>query len=84
MPVLYAVGAASSIITAIYAGIVGLKCYGFGGYSLTNILLYMGPDRDTANFVKALIGVVIMAVVTFVGVWVTKWDDSVYTDEEDA
>ena len=84
MPVLYGVFFASAFITSIYAGIVGLKCYGFGGYSLTNILLYMGPDHDTANFIKALIGVVIMAVITFVGVWVTKWDDSGYTDEEDA
>lgn len=84
MPVLYGVFFASALITSIYAGIVGLKCYGFGGYSLTNILLYMGPNQDTANFVKALIGVVIMAVITFVGVWVTKWDDSGYTDEEDA
>jgi PTS system beta-glucosides-specific IIC component len=44
----------------------------------------MGPNHDTANFIKALIGVAIMAVVTFVGVWATKWDDSGYTDEEDA
>ncbi|MBQ8995928.1 MAG: PTS transporter subunit EIIC [Oscillospiraceae bacterium] len=83
MPQLYWVGAITSLITSIYTGIVGLKCYGFGGYSLTNILLYMGTQQDTANFVKALIGVVIMAVCSFVGVFITKFDDSVYTDDED-
>ncbi len=83
MPQLYWVNAASALITSIYAGLVHLKCYGFGGYSLTNILLYMGAGQDKDNFVKALIGVAIMAVVTFVGVFVTKFDDSVYTDEED-
>ncbi|MBQ6333692.1 MAG: PTS transporter subunit EIIC [Erysipelotrichaceae bacterium] len=82
MPQLYWVNAASAIITSIYAGIVHLKCYGFGGYSLTNILLYMGTVQDTGNFTKALIGVAIMAVVSFIGVFVTKWDDSSYTDDE--
>ncbi|MBQ6452581.1 MAG: PTS transporter subunit EIIC, partial [Solobacterium sp.] len=83
MPQLYWVGAITSMITSIYAGIVHLKCYGFGGYSLTNILLYMGTVQDTGNFTKALIGVALMAVCAFVGVFITKWDDSSYTDDED-
>lgn len=82
MPIIYACSVATSIITSIYAGIVHLKCYGFGGYSLTNILLYLGPDNDTSNFIKALIGIGIMFVCSFVFVFLAKWDDSVY-DEED-
>ena len=83
MPSLYGVFAASSLITGIYAGIVHLKCYGFGGYALTNILLFLGPNGDTPNFIKALIGVGIMAVVTFIGVNLVKWDDSIYSDEDE-
>lgn len=83
MPIIYACSTATSIITSIYAGIVHLKCYGFGGYSLTNILLYLGPDNDTSNFIKALIGVGIMFVCSFVFVFLAKWDDSVYDDEDD-
>lgn len=85
MPKIFFCGAATSIITALYAGIVHLKCYGFGGYSVTNILLYLGENGDTQNFIKALIGVGIMAVLSFVLVFITKWDDSVYNngDEQD-
>lgn len=83
MPKIFFCGAVTSIITALYAGIVHLKCYGFGGYSITNILLYLGENGDTQNFIKALIGVGIMAVLSFVLVFVTKWDDSVYGDEEE-
>jgi len=83
MPKIYLCGAITSLITSVYCGIVGLKCYGFGGYSLTNILLYMGSNRDMANFTKALIGVAIMAVLSFATVWFTKWDDSAYVDEEE-
>lgn len=83
MPIIYACSTATSIITSIYAGIVHLKCYGFGGYSLTNILLYLGPDNDTSNFIKALIGVGIMFICSFVFVFLAKWDDSVYDDEDD-
>lgn len=71
-----------AIATALLAGIMQLKCYAFGGYSLTNILLYMGPDRDMANFTNALILVAFMAVASFVLTWVIGFDDSIY-DEED-
>lgn len=83
MPKIFFCGVITSVVTALYAGIVQLKCYGFGGYSITNILLYLGENGDTTNFVKALIGVGIMAILSFVLVFVTKWDDSVYKDEED-
>lgn len=81
MPVIFLCSTVTSIITAIYAGLVGLKCYGFGGYSLTNILLYMGPNADTQNFIKALIGVAIMAICSFVFVFIAKWDDRIYDEE---
>lgn len=83
MPKIFFCGAVTSIITALYAGIVHLKCYGFGGYSVTNILLYLGENGDTQNFIKALIGVGIMAVLSFVLVFITKWDDSVYGESEE-
>ena len=81
MPKIYLCSVITSLITALYAGIVGLKCYGFGGYSLTNILLYLGTDKDTHNFMLALIGVGIMAVSSFVLVFLTKWDDSNFEEE---
>lgn len=83
MPRIFFISALVSIVTGIYAGLVNLKSYGFGGYSLTNILLYLGPNNDVANFVKALIGVGIMAVVSFVMVFLVKWDDSEYEDIAD-
>ena len=82
MPKVYFCSIATSLITGLYAGIVHLKCFGFGGYSLTNILLYLGENGDTTNFIKALIGVGIMAVCSFVFVFMTKWDDSVYNEED--
>lgn len=84
MPKVYFCSIATSLITGLYAGFVHLKCYGFGGYSLTNILLYLGENGDTANFIKALIGVGIMAVCSFVFVFLTKWDDSVYNEDDES
>ena len=71
-----------AISTALLAGIMQLKCYAFGGYSLTNILLYMGPERDMGNFTNALILVAFMAVASFVLTYLIGFDDSIY-DEED-
>jgi len=83
MPKIWLISVTTSLTTALYTGIVGLKCYGFGGYSLTNILLYLGAGNDTANFTKALIGVGLIAALSFILVFTIKWDDSVYdTDEE--
>ena len=45
-------------------------------------LTLSGENGDTTNFIKALIGVGIMAVCSFVFVFMTKWDDSVYNEEE--
>lgn len=74
----------TAFTTGILTGILHLKCYAFGGYSLTNILLYLGPNSDMANFRNAIILVVYMAVMSFITVNVIGFDDSVYDDEEEA
>lgn len=83
MPKIFFASTATSLITAFVAGLMNLKCYGFGGYSITNILLYLGTGNDTANFTNALICVAIMAVCSFVFVWLIKFDDTIYNDESD-
>ena len=62
----------------LIAGFFRLKSYGFGAYSLTNVLLFLGVDKDYSNFIRALILLAIMAVLSFIGVFMTKYDDSVY------
>ncbi|MDE6108138.1 MAG: PTS transporter subunit EIIC [Oscillospiraceae bacterium] len=74
----------TAFTTGILTGILHLKCYAFGGYSLTNILLYLGPNSDVTNFRNAIILVVYMAVMSFITVNLIGFDDSVYDDEEDA
>lgn len=74
----------TAFTTGILTGILHLKCYAFGGYSLTNILLYLGPNSDVANFRNAIILVVYMAVMSFITVNVIGFDDSVFDDEEAA
>ena len=73
----------TALSTGILAGILGLKCYAFGGYSLTNILLYLGPNLDHANFRNAIILVVFMAVMSFVTVNFFGFDDSAYDKASD-
>ncbi len=82
MPKIYAVSMTTSLTAGLVSGIFGLKSYGFGAYSLTNILLFLGPDKDVSNFIHALIVLAIMAVMAFVGVFVTKWDDSIYGEDD--
>ncbi len=74
----------TAFTTGILAGLLHLKCYAFGGYSLTNILLYLGGNGDTANFRNALILVAYMAIMSFITVNLIGFDDSVYDDEEEA
>lgn len=74
----------TAFTTSILAGILNLKCYAFGGYSLTNILLYLGPDLDYANFRNAIILVVYMAVMSFITVNVIGFDDSHYGEDDTA
>lgn len=80
IPVLYLVNTVAGATLAIYNGIVGTKAYAFGAYYLTNLPLFYS-ESDPGNLYKALIGVAIVAVVTFVGVMFTKWE---YIDDDDA
>ncbi len=73
VPKLYLVNAITGFILALYNGIVGTKAYAYGAYYLTNLLLFYSPN-DPGNLTKAIIGVVIVAIVSFIGVWFTKWE----------
>ena len=78
IPQLYVVTFVVELISGLIAGFFRLKSYGFGAYSLTNVLLFLGVDKDYSNFIRALILLAIMAVLSFIGVFMTKYDDSVY------
>ncbi len=69
-------------IAALYAGLVHLKAYAFGAYSLTSLLAYMGTEGDTSNFIHACITVAIDIVVTVALVYIFGFDDSIYGDDE--
>ncbi len=75
VPLLYIVNMIAGTILAVYNGIVGTKAYAYGAYYLTNLPLFYS-EADPGNLYKALIGVAIVAVVTFVGVMFTKWEYS--------
>ena len=75
VPLLYIVNTIAGTILAVYNGIVGTKAYAYGAYYLTNLPLFYS-EADPGNLYKALIGVAIVAVVTFVGVMFTKWEYS--------
>lgn len=69
-------------VAAIYAGIVNLKAYAFGAYSLTALPAYLGNGNDNSNFTHAIITCIIAIVVTAVAVWILGFDDSIYSDDE--
>lgn len=83
MPKVYLSSTITTLIAGFYAGVVGLKSYGFGGYSLTNILLYYGVEGDLSNLIKAIIGVVIMAVSSFILINLFNWDDTSYNEDNE-
>jgi PTS system beta-glucosides-specific IIC component len=72
----------ASSIAALYAGLVHLKAYAFGAYSLTSLLAYMGTEGDTTNFIHACITVAIDIVVTIALVYIFGFDDSIYGDDD--
>lgn len=72
IPVLYAVNFVTGLVLSIYNGIVGTKAYAYGAYYLTNLLLFYSP-KDPNNLIKAIIGIIIVAVISFIGVWFTNW-----------
>ena len=57
----------TALSTAVLAGLLHLKCYA-RGYSSTNILLYLGPNLDYANFRNALLLVGFMLIMSFITV----------------
>lgn len=71
----------AATIAALYAGIVHLKAYAFGAYSLTSLLAYMGTQGDKANFMHACITVAIDIVATIILVYAFGFDDSIYNDD---
>ena len=81
VPKLFFVNATAGFVLALYNGIVGTKAYAFGAYYLTNLPLFYSAS-DPGNLYKAIIGVVIVAVITFVGVMFTKWTYPEDDDEE--
>ena len=70
----------TALSTAVLAGLLHLKCYAFGGHSLTNILLYLGPNLDYANFRNALLLVGFMLIMSFITVNLIGFDDSCYEE----
>lgn len=72
IPVLYGVNFFTGLVLCIYNGIVGTKAYAYGAYYLTNLLLFYN-SKDPSNLYKAIGGIILIAVVSFVGVWFTKW-----------
>lgn len=72
IPILYGVDVITGLALSIYNGIVGTKAYAYGAYYLTNLLLFYSP-KDPANLYKAIGGIVLVAVISFIGVWFTKW-----------
>lgn len=74
----------TSVVAGLVAGILGLHSYGYGSQSIPGLLLFLGNGAtvDWPNFYNALIVFAVIAVLSFVTVWVIGFDDSVY--EEDA
>lgn len=75
--------ATTSVLSALLAGILGLKSYGYGSNSLPGMLLFLGEGGDTANLLNALIVLVFMLVCSFVTVWAFGFDGSVYDEDEE-
>lgn len=83
IPTLYFICSVVEIVASFAAGILRIKSYGFGAYALTNFLLFLGPDKDVNNAIRAAIVLAIMAILSFVLVFAVKWDDSAFEDEEE-
>ena len=73
----------ASSIAALYAGLVHLKAYAFGAYSLTSLLAYMGTTGDRENFIHACITVAIDIVLTVILVYAFGFDDSIFGEDDE-
>lgn len=71
-----------STAAGIYAGLVHLKVFSFGLYSLLGIPGYYSAEYP-ANLQHAVITVLITVLGTMIAVWVLGFDDSVYAEEEE-
>lgn len=72
----------TSVLSGLLAGILGLHSYGYGSQSIPGLLLFLGNGAsvDWPNFYNALIVFSVIAVLSFVTVWVIGFDDSVYDE----
>ena len=75
----------TSVVAGLVAGILGLHSYGYGSQSIPGLLLFLGNGAtvDWPNFYNALIVFAVIAVLSFVTVWVIGFDDSVYDEDAD-
>lgn len=71
-----------STVAGIYAGIVHLKVFAFGLFSVVGIPGYYSA-KYSSNLQHAIITAVLTIGVTMIAVWILGFDDSVY-DEESA
>lgn len=67
-------------IGGLYAGITGLKGYGFANPGLAALPVYIGPNPS--NFINALITVVISFVATFIITLILGFEDPVEEVDE--
>lgn len=66
-------------VAGLYAGIVGLKSFGFASPGLASIPIFIGPNAS--NFINAIITCVIAFVVAFAATWILGFEDPL--EEED-
>lgn len=69
-----------STAAGIYAGIVHLKVFSFGLFSLLGLPGYVSAEYPS-NFMHAVITVAITVFGTMASVWVLGFDDSVYDED---
>ena len=69
-------------VSGLFAGIMHLKAYTFGAYSILALPAYVGSN-DTRNFQIAIITVCISVIATMIATWVLGFDDTVYEEDSD-
>lgn len=71
-----------STVAGIYAGIVHLKVFAFGLFSVVGIPGYYSA-KYSSNLQHAIITAVLTIGVTMIAVWILGFDDSVYDDYDE-
>lgn len=64
-------------IAGIFAGVMGLKAFAFGAYSVVSVPAFIS-EQFSNNFVIACATAAISIIVTFVATWIIGFDDSDY------